>query len=206
MGQAQPQVFANPQPMQSFLLPPQIDYSKISNLNQINHMHIYQISDNMFKIKRNCYTFLKIVPIIGICISLIMSIILFIVGGEAFTIFGAVFIVILIGHVILAFFNYYEINFILGENNITVEKQAIFRKKTINYISGQIQNVQLTCQFSQECEQLYRYKIDFTLNNNGTTSHVSYFKEACDSQIYTLEEIGYFNYVMNKHIQTKMRG
>ena len=41
-----------------------------------------------------------------------------------------------------------------------------------------IQNVQLTCQFSQECEQLYKYKIDFTLNNNGTTSQVSYFKEA----------------------------
>ena len=66
--------------------------------------------------------------------------------------------------------------------------------------------MQLTCQFSQECEQLYKYKIDFTLNNNGTTSQVSYFKEANNSQIYTLEEIGYFNYVMNKHIQTKMRG
>ena len=66
--------------------------------------------------------------------------------------------------------------------------------------------MQLTCQFSQECEQSYKYRIDFTLNNNGTTSQVSYFKEAYNSQIYTLEEIGYFNYVMNKHIQTKMRG
>ena len=131
MGQVQPQVFANPQPMQSFLLPPQIDYSKISNLNQINHMHIYQINDNMFKIKRNCYTYFKIIPIIGIYISLIMSVILFVIGEKAFTILGAVFIVILIGHVILAFFNYYEINFILGENNITVEKQALFRKKQL---------------------------------------------------------------------------
>ena len=33
----------------------------------------------------------------------------------------------------------------------------------------------------------------------------AYFKEKNKHQIYTSEEIGFFNYVMNRHIESKMK-
>ena len=42
------------------------------------------------------------------------------------------------------------------------------------------------------------------MDGDGTSLEKNYFCESKDSQIYTPEEIGYFNYVMNHHIQTKM--
>ena len=104
----------------------------------------------------------------------------------------------------MLFITPHTINFILGENIITVEEIAWLKKKITVYLPGQLISVKLICQLTQECGTQYNYKISYFLNINGVSSQVAYFKEKKSRQFYTAEEMGNFNYVMNKHIQTKM--
>ena len=209
MGQVQPQVLASPQqPMQSFILPPQIDYSQYSNISQLNHMKINQPDNNTFIItKTGCE---KIIPIIFAPIFLIITIayigIAIHFGSFDFYVifFGILILPMDVLFAILLFIYQHTISFILGSNDITVKEKTWLRTKITNYLPGQLVSAQLICTFSQQCQASYLYKFNFILNNNGNPSEKIYFEEAKPKQIYTPEEMGYFNYVMNKHIQSKM--
>ena len=206
MGQIQPQIIASPQPMQSFILAPQIDYSQYTNISQLNHMKINQPDDNTFVINKSCFE--KAYPIIFASIFLILA---FTTIGFGIYL-GGVYIIVLgilqlgagVIFIIMLFINPNTISFILGSNDITVKEKAWLRTKITNYLPNQVTSVQLICTFSQQCQAQYLYKFNFMLNNNGIPSEKNYFEEAKSSQFYTPEEMGYFNYVMNKHIQTKM--
>ena len=206
MGQVQPQLMIYPQPIQSFIIPPQIDYSRYTNISQLYHMHINQIDDNTFVITKTCCE--KTYPIVFAPIFLILAITLLVLGiyleDFVYIIVGVLEVILAVLFFVMLFIYYHTINFILGTNNITIEQISWFRKKVTNYLPGQLIKVELTCQFSQDCETKYIYNINFLVNNNGASSMVAYFSETKNRQFYTPEEMGYFNYVMNNHIQTKM--
>ena len=109
---------------------------------------------------------------------------------------------------ILCFINlfnhYYSINFILGQNYIVVEQIALCCKKITNYQFGQLVKIELNCDLGYCVGQKYSYKIQFTININGNTSDILYLEDWDVKPIYTAEEIGYFNYIMNLHIRAKM--
>ena len=205
--QVQPQLVAYPQ-QQSFILPPQIDYSQYTNITQLNHTRIEQIGDNTFVIKKSCCE--KTSQIVNAPLFFMLSIVFFWSGiyfGVGYQIFFAIlYLAIAIIYFIMLFIAPHTINFILGENIITVEEIAWLKKKITVYLPGQLISVQLICQLTQECGTQNNYKINFLINNNGVSSQVIYFEEKIirSRHFYTPEEMGYFNYVMNKHIQTKM--
>ena len=188
------------------IVPPLLDYSQYTNVNQLNHIHINQIDNNTFTITKTCCD--KANLIVNFIISLITGIPLIIIGiyFDYYypLLFGIFELIYALGFFILMFRFFNTINFIIGENNITVEEIAWLRKKVTNYLPGQLKSVQLNGEIAYECQTVYKYRISFIVNNNGIYSEVDYFKEGKSSQLYTPEEIGYFNYVMNKHIQTKM--
>ena len=123
--------------------------------------------------------------------------------GLVVIIFAVVFVLIGIWAMIQLCCNFKtSINFILGPSYITVEEIGCYKKVT-NYQPGQLLKIELICQPSNYCNSNYLYRIIFKMRNNDAKD--KYFLEIYSkNQIYTPEEIGYFNYVMNHHIQTKM--
>ena len=49
---------------------------------------------------------------------------------------------------------------------------------------------------------MHNYQLDITTSDNSVST---VFRVGQNTRLFTLEEIDYFNYVVNFHIQTKMR-
>ena len=189
--------------------PTQNDFSRITNMNQINHLRINQLNDNTFTIpSKNCLV--KNYPIILCPLCFFLFICCIILGemdnNSAYYVIAILWLICSILWFITLFNHYYSINFILGQNYIVVEQIAFCRKKITNYQFGQLVKIELNCQFLDSvcCGGNYSYKIKITININGITSDILCFEDRDAKQIYTAEEIGYFNYIMNLHIRDKM--
>ena len=201
-----PQLTENP-PQESGL-PSEIDYSKYTNINQLNHRRINQIDNNTFQIRKTCAD-----EICGIFIFFI-DIIVFI-GFILFGIFLDIIIMIVIGAVMLLFgiWWFYElccdfkktINIILRPSIIIVEEIAC-KKNVTQFYTFQLSKVELAYESDQDCDCTckYSYKIIFKMRDEHVAEKTFFEISRC-KQIYTPEEIGYFNYVMKNHLQTKMK-
>lgn len=94
----------------------------------------------------------------------------------------------------------------MGQNNLKVERKALCGKKIYNYNAGELLRVEFFYDFSRgdgvsEGDSHKYYIWVFPLN--GDTVKILHFP--FDFPVFTSEEIEYFNYVINNHIQTKMR-
>ena len=182
-----------------FIQPPQnnINYENIKNIGEIPHLLFTQPDDNTFLISSKGFL---ITPIIMICASLPFFIIPIVVGDPVMYImffFASLAVLISICSCINTEISIY---FILGQNNITVVKNTVCKKKNIFYNSGELLRV--------ECQQNFRkrkkglrlvYEIVFI-----TTKGPEKIYGVNSASSFTPNEIGYFLYVVNKHIQTKM--
>ena len=185
---------------------PQIDYSKYDNLNQLNHRGISQGNDNTFYITRRCCTCVRWFPFIYItlslsfCLSLLLDIT---VGTVIFSIFG-LFLASL-GMLMLCK-SYHSVYFILNPNNIKVTLVAWCGRKSIIYESGQINQVifNSTLTKSDKGKNFYNYEIIINQNIPGKDHELSLFDDGSKNPLYTEEEIGFFNYIVNHHIQSKL--
>lgn len=204
---AKPIVTVNPQQGPGMIMPLQMEFSKYTNLNQLNHMHINQVDNNIFNIRRtSCQKICKLLLVLPLILVAIFMIIFGIYIKKKITIIIGILVVLSSFVLFYALLSIYvhTINFILGPNDITVEEIAFCKKKITNYQPGHLSTVELTSYFSHGCRNKYNSYISFKMDGDGASLEKNYFCESKDSQIYTPEEIGYFNYVMNHHIQTKM--
>ena len=175
-------------------------------MNQIPHFRINQINDNTLNITKPFMD--KCGRILPIIMGLIAGILCFIVWGIVNDLILLILAIIefLVAIIFLIFFIRFQhtINFILGENDITVEEISYCRKKITNYVPGQLIKVELTCEISNcNCITKYNHRVNFKCNKSSED------KIYCDESFlfapgYFNLEIGYFNYFINRHIQTKM--
>ena len=194
----QPQV-VYPQYRQRLILPMQLDYSIYSHINQLYHKRINQINNNIFNITKPVTE--KIAKIMPVILWLIIGIVFISIWASLkeipFLIVGIMGFLMDIFFLIILIIFQHSINFILGSNNITVEELYYCRKKITSYIPGQLAEVELTCKMSN-CNTQYNYGVIFKSLKNSEEK--IYFEESSTCcRTYTDEEIGYFNYVINRH-------
>ena len=200
---ANPQLADNSNQAPGFILPSNIDFSKYTNINQLNHRRINQIDSNTFNISKTCDDETCNACICFVCIiAFIIVLILGIINDNILlTIFGAIMILIGICAIVELCCNLKSVTFILGPNDITVEEMGCDKKVT-KFYAGQLSKVEITCQLAKNDCVKYSYKILFKMRNNAKDKNI--LEITGNNEVYTPEEIGYFNYVMNHHIQTKM--
>ena len=202
--QSQSQVIVYPQYAPGLIQPRQLDFSQYSNINQIYHRRINQINNNTFNITKSINE--KVIKIFPVIFWIIIGIVFLSIWASSdelpFLIVGILGFLMAIFFLIILILFQHSINFILGKNNITVEELYYCRKKITSYIPGQLSKVELTCIISN-CNTKYNYSINF--KSTRAYGDKAYFEESSNcGRTYTDEEIGYFNYVINRHIETNM--
>lgn len=185
---------------------PQIDYSKYSNLNQLNHRGIKQTSENTFYLPEKCCSCARWGIVIIFLFSFSFCFILLLditVGTVIFAIFG--FIMSCLGMIGLCTI-YFSVYFVLNPNNIKVILIAWCGRKSLVYERGQITQIIFNSSSNSDDrgKNFYVYELNIKQNIPGENSVFNIFSKNSGKQLYTEEEIGYFNYIMNHHIQSKL--
>ena len=183
---------------------PAIDYKNYTNVNQLNHRGIYQPKNNLIYIYFGCFT--KIFPIIFIIFGLAFASPFFFTSGfiSYFTlVLGIIFL--LVG-ILIMIKGYYKISFLMRDNNLIIIQKALLCKKTNIYNPGDLEYIELKYNFIVEnidkgIRPMHRYKLDIIKSNQNSES---VFDVGQNKPIFTMEEIGYFNYIINEYIKNKM--
>ena len=183
-----------------------IENKNYNNFSEMKHKGIYHPKENTFNISTGCCY--RCIPLIFFFIGCPLMGIPFLVGKLDGSIIPALagFCIFICG--LLACFKMYTYtSFIMGLNNLKVVKKALCWKKTLIYNPGEILRVD------------FIYKITDNKNDEGGISHnYSLFiihrnekrelilNASCGCPLFTQEEINFFLYTINNHIQTKMVG
>lgn len=183
---------------------PAIDYAEYTNVNQINHKNIYQPSDELIYIYIGCFS--KIFPIIFIIFGIAFSSPCFYSGGfiAYFSLFlGIIFIIL---GILIMFRGYYCIYFLMGENNLKITKRALIGRKENIYEKGDLDYVEFKYNFVVDqiengVKPMHKYTLTIVKSNKETDIPLDIGQ---NKPLFTVEEIGYFNYIINNHIQNKM--
>ena len=185
---------------------PQIDYSLIASINQLQHQSIFEEEQNvLFITLGSCY---KVFPFIFLIIgaACIPLGIIYVKGTNKYIIIGlgAVF---LLGAIFMVFRGWHSVYFLLGPNNLTVTKKAVCGRSTTIYGPGQIISIELshytTYKSGRKSRTRKRYN-NYQLDITTPSGNDRVFKVSQRDVLFTYEEMGYFNYAINFHIQTKM--
>ena len=184
----------------------EIDYSKYNNINQLPHRGIKQVDDNTFFVSSKCCD--KIFPIIWILISLLISSVVFWTKEiKAITMTISIFggASTLIGFVML-FRWYHGYYFQTNPNNITLKEAAWCCKKSTIYLAGHISSINFDVKNNINKKGKLWYSYSVTINQNiRFPQEQVIFLGADYSHLYTEEEIGFFNYIMNSHIRKNLK-
>ena len=181
----------------------QYQYQDYQNITQIPHKGIYQTDANTFYISTGCC--FKLFPFIFFFAGCGVFAISFSSNAQNIVIarvFGVIFA--LIG-VFLFFKMYNNIYFIMGPNTLTVMKKALCGKQTKIYNPGELQRIEFNYNFgynSGSKGRSHNYSL-VIVQSDGKTDNI--FTIGSSSKVFTTEEIGYFLYYINTHIQTNMR-
>ena len=99
---------------------------------------------------------------------------------------------------------YYSLFIVLGSNNLTVIHKAICNKDIKIYNPGELERIDFTYTPSQGKgnKTLHEYALS-AVRKDGKTERILYLDSK--SIRFTQDEIEYFVYTVNTHIQTKMR-
>ena len=93
----------------------------------------------------------------------------------------------------------------MGPNTLTIMKKATCRKKTNIYNPGELERIEFNYRYTLEAGDR-RYTHKYTLivvPTNGDVDNI--FEVGSSNRLFTIEEMEYFLYYINTHIQTKMR-
>ena len=197
----------NPMPNQQYVLPQNaaIDYQQITNVNQIQHMGIYQPDVGSLYLSLGCC--FKIFPIIFLILGLgIIPLFIVVKGNNGYicTAIGVLFVII---SIVMMFKGYYTVYIVMGVNDLTLTKKALCGKNTTTYGPGELLSIELSHDITHKYRKgrerkMHNYQLDITTSDNSVST---VFRVGQNTRLFTLEEIDYFNYVVNFHIQTKMR-
>ena len=180
-----------------------IQNQNYNNFSEIRHKGISHPNENTFNISIGCCW--KYFPLIIFFMGLILMSYPFTVSKkDSITPFIAG-ICLFILSLIFFFKLYTHATFIMGKNNLKVERKALCGKKTYIYNPGEILRVLFLYDYSPGDEyegDSHRYYL-WVFPLKGDT--VKILSCPFGSPAFTSEEIDYFNYVINSHIQNKMR-
>ena len=184
---------------------PAIDYANYTNVNQINHKNIYQPSDELIYIYIGCFS--KIFPIIFIIFGLAFSSPCFYSKGFIAYFSLAMGIIFIVIGILVMFLGYYSVYFLMGENNLKITKKALIGKKVNIYEKGDLDYIEFKYNFIVEQidtgrKPMHKYILTIVKSNQETETPLDIGQ---NKPLFTVEEIGYFNYVINNHIQNKMK-
>ena len=183
-------------------IPPVLDtqYQKYSNISQIPHKGISQPKPNTFYVSTGCC--LRITAIILFLIGAGLIVFPFIIKAAFITILPGLFFLLMSLCWCFGVFNAY---FIMGPNNLKVIKKSMLWRKTMIYNPGELLEVNFSHKYSYDYKKRSNnYSYGLSVNkSNGKTDFI--FSIGSNSVMFTDEEIDYFLYHINTHIQTKMR-
>ena len=178
---------------------PQNNYQNYQNINQVRHQGITQKDQNTFKISSGYQG-----PCLPLCL-IIFGIIFFIYGIMGIIIGANISGFIIIGIILfiigLILYNNKKVYFIMGPNNLTVINKQSCSKKVDVYNPGQLLRVDFIYNAGGG-SYLHNYILNIVLSNGQV---INVFTHSGNSPKFTLEEISYFLYFINNHIQNKMR-
>ena len=181
----------------------QIDYSKYTNINQLNYRGIKQSNNSFYVTKRCCE---KLFPIIYFTFSLGFAGLVFYTEVNVITVLTSIVGFIFAGCGILMLCrSYHSVTFVLEPKSIKVTESAWCGRKTTVFGSGQITQILFNSEYKiMNGKPFHSYKITIFQNIPGEVPENNIFGSGYKNVLYTEEEMGYFNYVMNHHIQTNM--
>ena len=175
-----------------------MNIENIKNVSQLPHYNFTQPDDNTFLISNRSFI---IVPIILIISSMPFFIIPIVVGIPAMFVMYLFAIIPVIICICLCINHVLSVYFILGPNNITVKVNKVFKRQTHIYNSGQLLRVEYKEKIIY-LQNKHRFEYDIVfVPVKGKPDPVYHVGRGTS---FTFEEMGYFLYVINKHIQTKM--
>jgi len=184
----------------------QYQYQNYQNITQIPHKGIYQTDANIFYISTGCC--FKLFPFIFFLMGCGVFAISFANDAQNIYIARIVGIIFALIGILLFFKMYNNIYFIMGPNTLTVMKKAICGKQTTIYNPGELQRIDFNYYYgynsmsNRRRGRTHNYSL-VVVQSNGKTDNI--FSIGSSSRVFTTEEIGYFLYYINTHIQTKMR-
>ena len=194
-----PSNYQNPQIISQNLNQPIqfINFANITNVDQVHHLGIHQIGSDTIYFSFGCCS--KIMPIIFFICGLLCA---FSAFGNGFGLYFAigVGVIFLIVSICMGCKWFYSVYFYLGPNTLTMSWKTLIRRSTRIFYPGQITSLELKS-FKGKKKNDYFYDL-IVYNNRGKET---VFSEQSSGAIFTKEEMDYFNYVLNNHIQTKMR-
>ena len=100
---------------------------------------------------------------------------------------------------------YHSAFFILGPNSLTVIKKAMCNKKCTIYNPGDLERIHFTNTLSKKGKRndTVNNYILIVVEKNGNIDVI--FNTGSKTILFTSDEIEYFLYTVNTHIQTKMK-
>ena len=116
------------------------------------------------------------------------------------SIIGIIFFVV---GILLFFKMYNNIYFIIGPNTLTVTKKAVCGKMTTIYNPGELLRVEFNYNRAYNPSNAKNNYELIVVPTNSQPDRIISLGSACS--VFTIEEIDYFLYHINSHIQTKMR-
>ena len=177
---------------------PQNQYYKPYTL--VQHKGIFQSETNTYYITGGFC--MKCIPLVFFFMGFFIMLFSFIFLPEALIPFivGIIFTLI---SLVLCRINYTTF-FILGPNNLTIIQKATCNRKYRTYNQGELERMDLTHskERGRKKNVLYKYTLNI-VRKNGTIDPILEFGSY--EPLFTDDEMEFFLYTVNTHIQTKMR-
>ena len=169
--------------------------------DQVHHKGVHQPDANNIYISTGCC--FKIMPIIFFIFGAVFSCMFLFaegIGGIIGTVFGVIFVLI---SFCMMCKGYYSVYFTMGPNNLTVTKKALCGRSTRVYLPGELISVELTHDILPTRDgRTFNYQLNINTTNSGTDIA---FRVGQSSPIFTMEEIGYFNFKITNFLHGKYR-
>ena len=178
-------------------------YQNYTHISQISHVGFSQVGENTFIISTGCN--FKLFPILFFFVGLLLSVlpVTGIAEGSYFisSFVGAFFFITSI-YLLLKMYN--SIYFVMGPNTLRIVKSALCLNKTTIYNPGELDRIEFNYKqsYSEKNGYIRNYNL-IIVPTNGVVNKV--FSLRSNLPFFTDEEIGFFLYHINNHIQTNMR-
>ena len=180
-------------------------YKNYNNISQIRHRGIKQPDENTFYISSSCCYIIFPLMFCGVGIFLMTFPITKIGEGKDIPCVIAGVIFFIIGIYLFCSTNN-SVYFIMGPNTLTIMKKGYCRKKTRTYNPGELQRIAFDYHYEYRGSgKSGGYKHIYSIIVYPTRESVdNAYSDSGRSPLFTAEEIDYFLYHINTHIQTKM--
>lgn len=174
-------------------------FPNIKSIDQINHNGVFEIEKNKYKVISGGCCIRFVLPMIFIIVGLgVMAMSPFKTYAEF--LLGLIFFLSGLG---VCYCLNKTFLFILGENNLEVVIETIFGKKSTIYNPGDINKIDFysTYTYDSKSRRMNNYNL-LLQTKNGPVVLINF---GTNINFFTNDEMDYLSYVINNHINTKMR-